>query len=389
MDISDIKLGNIKEVLNCIRAQNRITKKEIALRTGLSFSTVSTVCNALCERGILSEKKAGNGTVGRKPSLLIMQYDHFLTLCLNIQRRDIMEFAILDYRNNLLLHERYNISHINGIREIATYANGIFAQKRKLPQFEHSKFIGVGVIVSGIFDKHTEIILNSAIVSMEGAPVKAVIEDVFQMPCYVDNESNLCAISVQQTHPDMNDFLYLHISQGVGIGIVTNGALLNGYNGYGGEIAHFPLGDPKKRCPVCKNYGCIEMELSIASLLHNGIWHETTESVEKQWAEMSQAIQKTPSVYADFLQEKGQLMGKLLSVLIDLFDPQAVFVGGEISSIFEQIRPYAEEAIYNHCFMVRDRILPLQCDLHSDFSMILGLNYVMCEKWEPLNGKLY
>ena len=389
MDISDIKLGNIKEVLNCIRAQNRITKKEIALRTGLSFSTVSTVCNAMCEKGILSEEKAENGTVGRNPSQLIMQYDHFLTLCLNIQRRDIMEVAILNYRNDLLLHERYNISHVNGIREIAAYANSIFLEKRKLPQFEHSRFIGVGVIVSGIFDRHTEIILNSAIVSMEGAPVKAVIEEVFQMPCYVDNESNLCAISVQQSHPGMDDFLYLHISQGVGIGIVTHGSLLNGYNGYGGEIAPFPPGAPKKRRPACTNHAGIELDLSISSLLHNGIWHETTASAEEQWAEMSQAILDTPSVYASFLQEKGFLIGKLLSVLIDLFDPQAVFIGGEISSIFEQIRPHAEQAIYDHCFMVRDKILPLQCDLHSSFSMILGLNHVMCEKWEPLNGKLY
>ena len=57
MDISTIKLGNIKEVLTCIRNQDGLTKKEIASLTGLSFSTVSTVCNALRDRDILYEKK--------------------------------------------------------------------------------------------------------------------------------------------------------------------------------------------------------------------------------------------------------------------------------------------------------------------------------------------
>lgn len=389
MDISDIKLGNVKEILNCIRSQNGLTKKEIAFRTGLSFSTVSTVCNALSEKGLLYERK-GTSSVGRIPNQVFMQYDHFLTLCLDIQRQNIMGFAILNYRNEFLLHEQYDVSHLNGIREIAVYAHELFQQKRSLPQFQASKFLGIGVIVSGIFEKRTEIILNSAILSMEGAPVKAVVEDVFQMPCYVDNESNLCAISVQQQHPDMCDFLYMHISQGVGIGIVANGTILSGYDGYAAEIAHLPFGNPKRRCPVCNNYGCIEPELSISGLLHdNGIWNETSASDEEQWSQMVHEIQSGNPAYSEFLREKGELIGKVLFVLIDLFNPQQVFIGGEIADIFEQIRPYAENVIRKHCFMVRDHILPIQCDFQSSVNMVLGLNHVMCEKWEPLNGQLY
>lgn len=389
MDISDIKLGNVKEILNCIRSQNGLTKKEIAQYTGLSFSTVSTVCNALDEKEILYERK-GTSSVGRIPNQIFMQFDHFLTLCLDIQRQNILGFAILNYRNEFMLHEQYDISHLNGMREIAAYAYELFQEKRRLPQFQASKFLGIGVIVSGIFEKRTEIILNSAILAMEGAPVKAIVEDVFQIPCYVDNESNLCAISVQQQRPDMSDFLYMHISQGVGIGIIANGMLLSGYDGYAAEIAHLPFGNPKRRCAVCNNYGCIEPELSISGLLHdNGIWKGTSASDEEQWGQMVREIQSGNPAYAEFLREKGELIGKVLFVLIDLFNPQQVFIGGEIADIFEHIRPYTEEVIRKHCFMVRDRILPIQCDCQSSVNMVLGLNHVMCEKWEPLNGQLY
>lgn len=389
MDISDIKLGNVKEILKCIRDQNGLTKKEIAFRTGLSFSTVSTVCSALGDKGILYEQKAENSSVGRTPNQIFMQHDHLLTLCLDIQRRNVMGFAILNYRNEFLLHEQYDVSHLNGIREIATYACEIFQDKRILPQFSGAKFLGVGTIISGIFDKRKEIVVNSAILSMEGAPVKAVVEDVFQMPCYVDNESNLCAVSIQQQRPEMQDFLYMHISQGVGIGIVSNGMLLSGYNGYAAEIAHFPFGDPKRRCPVCKNYGCIEPELSISGLLHNEAWTETSASDEEQWSAMVAEIRSGDPAYRGFLREKGELIGKVLSILIDLFDPQQVFIGGEIADIFPQIQPYMEDVIRRHCFTVWERILPVQCDPQSSISMILGLNHVMCERWEPLNGSLY
>lgn len=389
MDISDIKLGNVKEILNCIRRQNGLTKKEIAYNTGLSFSTVCTVCNALIEKGILYEEKASTSSVGRTPKRILMQYDHFLTLCLDIQRRNVMGFAILNYRNELLLHEQYDISQVNGIREIANYALEIFHAKRSLPEFQNSKFLGVGVVVSGIFDKHTEIIVNSAMVALEGAPVKAVVEDVFKMPCYVENESNLCAVAMQQRYPDMKDFLYMHISQGIGVGIVCNGTFLSGYDGYAAEIAHFPFGNSRQRCPVCKNYGCVEMELSVSGLLHNNVWHETSESDQVQWEKMAEAIRSGDPAYRDFLRERGKLIGKIFFILIDLFNPQKVFIGGEISDIFEQIRPYTEEVIRKHCFMVRDRILPIQCDRQSSLSMIYGLNHIMCEKWEPLNGCLY
>lgn len=142
----------------------------------------------------------------------------------------------------------------------------------------HAKFLGVGVSVSGIFDKTTQTIRTSAISYMEGAPVKAVVEDVFGIPCYVDNESNLCAVAVHQQNSHVYDLLYMHISQGVGIGIITGGTLLSGHNGYAAEIAHFPFGTTHRRCPICGNYGCVEPELSVSGMLRNGVWQETSAS---------------------------------------------------------------------------------------------------------------
>lgn len=389
MDISDIKAGNVREILECIRDEDGLTKREISLRTNLSFSTVSTVCNALRNREILYEEKENTGMAGRIPSKLYVHFDRFLTVCLDLQLRDTMGFAILNYRNEILFHAQYNISHVHGIREIAGYAHEIFLQKRAEPALQHAKFLGVGVSVSGIFDKTTQTIRTSAISYMEGAPVKAVVEDVFGIPCYVDNESNLCAVAVHQQNAHVYDLLYMHISQGVGIGIITGGTLLSGHNGYAAEIAHFPFGTTHRRCPICGNYGCVEPELSVSGMLRNGVWQETSASDAEQWAQMSAKITSGDPAYLGFLKETGELMGKVLSVLIDLFDPQYVFVGGEITDIFEQVCPYAEKVIRKHCFMVRDRVLPLLCDKNSSVNMVLGLNYIMCQKWDPLAGNLY
>lgn len=387
MDIIDVKLNNIKEILSCIRSCDEITIKEIAQQTSLSISTVNTVCKELERRKIIEVKKVGTGQVGRIPSVLRMRFNRFLTFCLDYQRRNVLRLAILNCRNDILLTEQYDTSNLHGFREIVTFAHSIFKDKRKL--FGDSAFLGIGVVVSGIFDKRTQTILNSAILSLEGAPVKSIVEDVFKIPCYVDNEANLCAVSFHHRFPEMQDFLYMHISQGFGIGVIANGALLRGYNGYAAEITHLPFGNPKRRCLTCKNMGCIEPEVSIPGLLDSSAWRGIPGNDTEQWKQLATEIRGGNPAYKSFLLEKGELIGKVLSVLIDLFDPQRIFIGGEITDIYEQIRPSIESPIRQHCFMVRDTILPLNCDYDSATNMMLGVNQIMFEKWEPLSNELY
>lgn len=47
MDITDIKGANVRKILDVLRFSSGMVKREIASDTGLSFSTVSNVCNAL------------------------------------------------------------------------------------------------------------------------------------------------------------------------------------------------------------------------------------------------------------------------------------------------------------------------------------------------------
>lgn len=67
MDITDIKGANVRKILDVLRFSSGMVKREIASDTGLSFSTVSNVCNALEDLHILYETKSGDTTVGRTP----------------------------------------------------------------------------------------------------------------------------------------------------------------------------------------------------------------------------------------------------------------------------------------------------------------------------------
>lgn len=61
-DIIDIKQKNVKDVIRCVRLTDGLTKKQIAEKTGLIFSTVSNICNELKERGVVTNLSPGKPT---------------------------------------------------------------------------------------------------------------------------------------------------------------------------------------------------------------------------------------------------------------------------------------------------------------------------------------
>lgn len=395
MNTQDIRINNMHDIISCLRESNGMTKKDLAEATHLSFSTVSSFCNQLMECGVLYSRKGLSVTVGRMPEHLYIRYDSFLTVCLDLQRQGLMEFAVLNLNDDVLFCKRYDISLCNGIREIVQYAYSVFCQL--CSDFPNSQYLGVGVSVSGIFDKASEKIIGSAIPSMDGVPVKAIIEEIFGMPCYVDNEANLCAIGTYATHAGEDDLVYMHISEGLGIGVYTGGKLLSGHNGYGGEIAHIPFGTLGRRCPACGCVNCVETELSIPWLLQNSVWKMTDAPLMDQWAQMAEAINRGDPAYDGFLHDKGVLIGLLFSMLIDIFNPLHVYIGGDITDIFERLRPSVEHCIRSRClrerttsrsFLVRNNILPILCDQNSNEHMMLGLSYSMRRRWDPLCNRL-
>lgn len=78
------------------------------------------------------------------------------------------------------------------------------------------------------------------------------------------------------------NIVYIHISEGVGVGIVSQGNLIRGFHGYGGEVAHIPVGDMEKECPICHNYGCVENDLCVPAVV-NTYFGKDNENILERW----------------------------------------------------------------------------------------------------------
>src|SRR5581483_12013562 len=105
--------------------------------------------------------------------------------------------------------------------------------------------VRVGVGFAGPVDARRGIVqLSHRVPGWEKFPLKARIEEAFGAVTLLDNDANLIALAEATfgIGRDVQDLFYLHLSSGVGGGLVLNGKLYHGATTMAGEIGHTVIG---------------------------------------------------------------------------------------------------------------------------------------------------
>ncbi len=100
------------------------------------------------------------------------------------------------------------------------------------------KGIGIGA-PNGNYYKNT--IEYAANLPWKGIiPFGKMVEDIFKLPVVLTNDANAAALGEMMygAAQDMNDFIMITLGTGVGSGIVANGKLIYGHDGFAGELGH-------------------------------------------------------------------------------------------------------------------------------------------------------
>jgi len=385
-DVIDIKQKNVKDIIKCIRFNDELTKKDIAQRTGLSFSTVSNICNALKAKGIVDEiKDISNYSVGRTPHFVRLNYDRFFVLCLDLQLEGFLKMALMDLRYNIIFKHEEHALKFSGASEIVRYSYMKFKHYSEKLGIDRENIIGIGVAISGIFDTVKETVVSCAVPIFENQPLKQMISDIYGMPAYVDNESNLSVIAVSaQEGFENKNLVYIYIGEGTGLGVMVDGNLLRGHRGYGAEIGHIPIGRLNKPCYSCGSYRCVETDLSIKGFLYKYDGENGLYDVSTSWNRFVSNVLKGERKALEVVEENGFILGELVSILVNMFDPNIVYVGGVITPIFDKLLPFIQTEVRKR-LVVRGSELPsIKCDYESDYSMSKGSCEIIIEKWNPI-----
>ena len=189
---------------------------------------------------------------------------------------------------------------------------------------------GIGMAVPGLVNKSGEILIAPNL-GWKNVHLKKDIESRFQIPVIMENEANAGAYGekLYGTGKDYEHILYVSAGIGIGVGVLLNGELYLGAEGYAGEAGHMMVEINGKNCS-CGSKGCWEMYASERALLAEagtlpGIG-ETSLTIETL-CELAESGHR--GVLAVF-HKVGTYLGIGLHNLIHTFNPELVIIGNRL-----------------------------------------------------------
>ncbi len=187
--------------------------------------------------------------------------------------------------------------------------------------------MGIGLCVPGLVNTEQKIIFTPNIDWDYEVDLKALLEQEFTVPVFIENEANAGAYGekVFGAAKNYENLIYVSVGIGIGTGIVINNDLYRGVNGFAGELGHVSIDLNGLKCS-CGNRGCWELYASEKALLHS--IHDKQALVSHQ--EIIQlANQNDPEILME-LQNFGFYIGVGLTSILNTFNPQAVIIRNEL-----------------------------------------------------------
>ncbi len=208
-------------------------------------------------------------------------------------------------------------------------------------QITKKDICGVGVAAPGLLDYRTGLIIDVPMMGWKNFPLGDRLREEFGVPVYVENDGNLGALA--ETHVGVaqgeNTVLYQTISTGCGGGIVIEGKIYHGRNGFAGEFGHVSINFAGPKCG-CGGSGCFELYASGSAInsrmkrdIKSGIKSMAFDSIgydpEKVNGKiLGDAAEKGDPYAISMLQQEGYYIGVGLANLINLFDPDVIVLAG-------------------------------------------------------------
>ncbi len=227
--------------------------------------------------------------------------------------------------------------------------------------------------------------------------VVAELKKWHTVPIVLTNDANAATIGEMQfgAAKGMKDFILITLGTGLGSGIVANGQLIYGHDGFAGEIGH-TIVEPNGRLCGCGRRGCLETYASatgicrtVEELLQNTNTTSELRNIKADNLTSKQifiAAQNGDKLALEAFDITGRYLGMKLSDSIAHTSPEAIILFGGLAAagdfIFVPTKKYLEQFLLN---IFRNKVKLLPSKLPESSAAILGAAALIWNELEKKN----
>jgi predicted NBD/HSP70 family sugar kinase len=307
----------------------------------ISTPNGNAILGVLMDKKLIEKKGYGLSKGGRKPELYGLKDNAFyvVSVDMNIHQTQLAIFNSVNEKVGEAY--RFQLEMNNEVGTLEKFVNEIklFIDATGI---DFQKIIGVGVSLPGLVDSQEG--FNYSYFNYGDKPFRNLLQEQLRLPVFIENDAKAVALAVWRfgIAKDQSDVLVLFLDWGIGLGMILNGQLYRGANGFAGEFSHIPMVENGLSC-ICGKNGCLETIAAGSTLVRKareGIM-EGKSSLMSHYASgninevdiktVVDAALQGDQYAINLFSEIGEHLGKGISILIQLFNPGMIVLGGKMA----------------------------------------------------------
>lgn len=393
-----IRMANRAEVIRFLATQHEATRLALAEHLGLTKMAISNIVGEMLSEGLVIENAARtnlnipdlnrhdltghdlNGSVlnsrslsGRKSTLVKLDTDKYMAVGVYISRDELQGVtADISGRIHKIWRQPLDMpDNGSSSKNRRKFIEGLFHmldmimadnEENRLP----GHFMGIGVCSIGPLDLKQGILLAPPnFHGIEQIELLSLLGKRYQLPVKLDNDMNAAAWGEHLYGAGQNcqHVVYLGLTNGIGAGVISYGRILQGSEGFGGELGHMSIQMDGPLCS-CGQRGCLELYISVPVLLRK------TNSPDLETLILKS--RQNDSFRQSWLPAFRQAMATGLVNLANIFDPDIILIGHEGAALAELILSDLEEKTNQLAFQHRSKKIPVRLAQFGEKAPLIG-----------------
>ncbi|HEX6024754.1 MAG TPA: ROK family transcriptional regulator [Solirubrobacter sp.] len=325
-------------VLGLIRERDATTRAELVRETGLSRSTLAKRVQDLLQLDLVREVEGRASTGGRPPATIVFNPRAGYVLAADVGQSRT-RVAVCDLGGELCAERTIASGAPESMR-------AVLDELLAAAGVDGAAVRGVGVGLAP---------------GWEGFP--SVWKD--EVPTLVESQVNTMALGEHRAHwREVEHLVYFDVSATVGCGIVTGRRIHRGAHGSAGDIAHVRVPGYEHVVCRCGDRGCLDAVASadaLASRLGVAGVSEVMALLRAGDAEALRAVQ-----------DAGRALGAVLALCINLFNPGAIVIGGDLAEAHHHLLAGIREVAFARSLPMATRELRMSRGRLGDRAGLIG-----------------
>ena len=274
----------------------------------------------------------------------------------------------------------------NGLAAVSTAISGLF------PAPSQHQIAAIGICAPGPLNPKTGVIINPPNLPIwHNYPLAEEMRRVYDVPVRVDNDANAAALAEAKWGAGRayRNFFYATVGTGIGTGIILDGRIFHGKTGAAGEGGHLGIDINGPLCN-CGKRGCIETLAAGPAIARrarqklsqnpNSVLREMAggdiQTVTSEMVGKAHAV--NDPVAKEVMRETLDLLAYWLGSIIDLLEPDAIVIGGGVSSLLAPFLDEIRERWRGACINPHPLDIPLVLAHYGEDAGIAGAA-ALCE----------